>query len=649
MGLSALNIGISGLYAAQIGLATTSHNIANASTPGYSRQTVVQTTVDPQFSGSGYMGRGVAVQDVRRSYSDFLSAQVLAADARSNELTTYSSQISQLDSLLADTQAGLSPALSSFFSAVQDLSANPSSGAARQSLISSGNALAARFNALDSRMAEINDNISHEISRSVDSINTLAAQIADLNTRIVAAQAGSAGVRLPNDLLDQRDELIGQLNQQVRVTTLKEDNGNLNVFIGNGQPMVVGSSAFNLVAVGGLEDVTRTEVAYANSNGTTTRLQEGLLSGGSLGALLSFRTETLEPARNSLGRVAVGLADSFNDQHQLGQDLLGNLGGLFFAAPSLRAVAGTTNSSAAAAQVSVTLGSVDKLTTSDYRLSYDGTNYTLLRLSDSTSWSAATLSGVATAADQGFTLSQSPAMASGDTFLVQPTRLGAANMRVAITDPRLVAAATPVRTASTSSNTGTGAISAGSVSTTTGLPMAASPGGDITLTFNSALNQFTVTGGPGGTLAYNPATDSAGKTFNFATVGGFSFTMTGTPANGDTFVIQANASGVGDNRNALALGGLQTAKILAGSTAGLQTAYSQLVSDVGNKAREVQVTGKAQETLLSSAKSARDSVSGVNLDDEAANLLRYQQAYQASAKTIQIAEQVFQSILALGN
>lgn len=648
MGSSILGIGISGLNAAQIGLSTTSHNIANASTPGYTRQTAIQTAAIPQFTGAGFLGKGVQVADIRRSYSDFLNAQLLSADSSKSELSTYSTQIGMINSLLGDSQAGLSPVLATFFSGIQDLSANPSSSAARQSVISSGQALSARFNALDTSLAQIRDSVNTQIDSSVTNINSLAAQIADLNTRIIAAGAGSAGNGQPNDLLDQRDQLVAGLNKELRVSTLTDSNGAVNVFIGNGQPLVVGSNVFGLTTVASLEDTSRKEVAYAGPGGSAIRLQESSLTGGNLGGLLSFRSETLDPAQNALGRVAIGLASTFNAQHQLGQDQNGNMGGLFFTAPTATALAATTNN-AVGAQVGVTLSDVSKLTTSDYKLTYDGANYTLLRLSDNTTWSAATLGALASSADQGFTLSQGPAMAAGDSFLVQPTRYGARDIAVAISDTRLVAAAAPVRTAAGSANTGTGSISAGSVTSTTGLPMAAPPGGDITLTFDAANNQFVVSGGPGGTLAYTPAVDASGRSYTFASVGGFTFSVSGVPANGDTFVIQQNASGVGDNRNALALGNLQTAKLLDGASATLQGAYAQMVSDTGNKGREIEVGAQAQDALLTTAQQARDSLSGVNLDEEAANLLRYQQAYQASAKVIQIASQVFQSLLTLGN
>ncbi|MBP9655311.1 MAG: flagellar hook-associated protein FlgK, partial [Rhodocyclaceae bacterium] len=398
------------------------------------------------------------------------------------------------------------------------------------------------------------------------------------------------------------------------------------------------------------EDASRMTVGITLASGGTAALPEAMLSGGTLGGLLAFRRESLDTAQNALGRIALGLAETFNAQHRLGQDLTGALGGNFFTAPVPQVL--TPNNPAnpapitAPGTVSVAVGSASALTASDYRLTYNGGgNYTLLRLSDNTTL---VNNAALPATVDGLAISVAGEPGNGASFLIQPTRAAAHDIAVALTDARSIAAAAPIRTAASNGNSGTGAISAGSVTSTTGLPLAASPGGDITLTFDSSLNQFTVTGGPGGTLAYNPAAEGTGKTFSFPTVGGFTFTVAGAPGDGDVFTISANSAGVADNRNALLLAGLQTGKTLAGGTASYQSAYAQIVSDVGNKTREIQVTATAQESVVKQAEEAQQSLSGVNLDEEAANLLRYQQAYQASGKMIEIADKLFNTLLELG-
>jgi flagellar hook-associated protein 1 FlgK len=647
---SLYSIGISGLNAAQAGLITTGHNISNAATPGYSRQQALFGTNEATMTGSGYFGQGARVETVRRVYSQFLTAQALEAQTQYAEYSAYAEQIGALDNLLADTQAGLSPALTGFFDALQSVSSAPSSVASRQSVISAAQALTARFNALDQRMSEVDSAINGEISGAVTDINQLAAQIAAYNQKIIGAEAATGPNRLANDMLDTRDKLIAQLNENVRVTQLPQSDGSINLFIGNGQPLVVGNNAFALSATPSIADASRVELTYTAPGGAVIRLQEASLSGGKLGGLLAFRRDTLDGARNALGRIAIGLAEQFNAQHALGQDLNGSLGGAFFSAPSGTALAASTNSTAAAAHIDVAITDSSQLTTSDYSLTYDGSSYTLTRLSDRQAWTSPTLGGLPPGSSpQGFSLSSgATTMAAGDSFLIQPTRNGAASLRTVIQDPRDLAVAAPLRTVTSSANSGTGVISAGSVTSTAGLPLAGSPGGDITLRFDAASNTFVVTGGPGGTLAYNPGVDAAGATFTLAGQGGFTFQISGTPRDGDTFTIQNNAGGQGDNRNLLALAALQNSRTLAGGNTGFQGAYAQMVADVGAQAREVQSNQSAQEVLLQRVTEAQQSLSGVNLDEEAANLLRFQQAYMASGKMIEIASRLFDTILQLG-
>ena len=644
--MSIFSIGVSGLNAAQIGQLTTSHNIANASTQGYSRQQIVQGTNTPMFTGAGFLGQGANVQTVQRVYNNFLGGQVLSSQTGASEMDSYLAEVRQIDNLLADPSAGLSPALSDFFKGVQDVAANPASIPARQSMISASQALTGRFQSLDRRLREIRDGVNSQVASEATLISSYAKQIAEVNQNIVRAQAAGP-TRPANDLLDKRDQLIADLNKEIRVTTLLQSDGTYSVFIGNGQPLVIGSQTFPMTATAATEDSSRTVVGVTLGGGGTAAMPESLLTGGELGGLLKFRSESLDPAQNSLGRVALVLAETFNSQHRLGQDLTGALGASFFTAPTPAVITRSSPAYAGTAVIGVATATPANLTTSDYRLTAAGAgSFSLVRLSDSVT----VFSGVGLPQTvDGLTFSVSAgAAAAGDSWLIQPTRNAAANIGVALTDARSIAAAAPVRTGAGADNLGSGSISAGSVTTTTGLPLAASPGGDITLAFDSTLNQFTVTGGPGGTLAYNPATEGAGKTFSFPTVGGFTFTLAGTPNDGDSFVISRNASGVTDNRNALLLGGLQTASTLAGGTASYQSAYAQIVSSVGNKTREVEVTAAAQESMLQEAKDAQQSASGVNLDEEAANLLRYQQLYQASGKMIEIAGKLFDQLIEMG-
>lgn len=463
MATNILGIGQSALAAAQVGLSTTGHNIANAATPGFNRQVVVQGAAKAQDFGFGFLGQGTEVSTVKRIYSEFLGSQVRSAQTSKSGLDSYYTQIKQIDNMLADPDSGLSPALQNFFSGIQELSTDPSSMPARQAALSSAESLASRMQSMAGRLDEIGQGVNSQITSSVNAINSYARQIAQLNDTIGRVQ-NSTG-QPPNDLFDQRDQLILDLNKEIKATVVKQGNGDYNIFIGNGQPLVVGTTSSTLTTVASPINPEKIEVAYLNSNGSVASVGESSFTGGNLGGLLEFRSQSLEPAQASLNNLAIGLATTFNDQHKAGLDLNGNPG--------------------------------------------------------------------------------------GDFFIVPTAATGAAGFAVAITDPAAIAAA-----------------------------------------------------------------DSDG--------------------------------GVGNNRNALLLAALQTANTMNGGTATYQGAYSQLVNQVGNKTRELEMTSSAADKLLSESTLSLQNESGVNLDEEAANLLRYQQAYQAAGKVMQIASQMFDVLLSLG-
>lgn len=744
MGNSIFGIGVGGMNAAQAGLITTGHNISNASTPGFTRQEVVQVSNNPQFIGVGFLGQGVAVSTVKRIYSDALSNQLTLAQTQGSQLDAYYAQIKQLDTLLGDPSAGLAPALQEFFSGVADVAAHAESVPSRQSLLSSANALSARFQNLDQQISDMRASINTQITSSIASINQYAQQIATLNQSILSVE--SSGQQPANDLRDQRDALITSLNQEVRASVVKESNGAYDVFVGNGQPVVVGSTTFALVAAPSIEDPQRVEVGYQNG-ASTALIASASLQGGRLGGLLSFRSASLDAVQNGLGRVAMGVAQTFNDQHVLGQDLNGDLGKAFFTIAGPAVLPSSKNTGTAA--VTATLQNVNTLTTSDYRLQYNGAaagnqDFTLTRISDgvTTPVTFPTAGGYPHSLNvDGITLTLSAGATLNDSWLIEPTRFGAGSIGVALTDPAAIAAASPIRTGADLKNTGSATISAGNVSSVANVPLNVS----VTLTYDTAApakfavavtpagptsdypatipagasavmggmpalggiaaNAFAINGvnvgsviaggtaivqgqnvaaaitaavGPGVTATYSLTTGAVTLTAadgreiaitgdvtdtgltaavtpkNTLNFNGISFTISGTPANNDVFTLEPNTNGASDNRNALALGALQTANTLGQSAGGsqpttsFQGAYSQLVNEVGNTTRQVQVTAQAQTNVIAQTKQAQQSVSGVNLDEEAANLLRYQQAYQASGKMMQIASTLFQTVLDLG-
>ncbi|MEO0318335.1 MAG: hypothetical protein RL404_2012 [Pseudomonadota bacterium] len=644
MTTSILSIGQSALAAAQVGLAITGHNIANSATPGYTRQIVEQGAVAGQNSGYGFVGKGTEVTGVRRVYSEFLSGQVLSAQINKSSLDTYYAQIQRIDNLLADPSAGVSPALQDFFKSVQNLAAQPNDAASRQAMLSSSESLAARFNGLDSQLADMRAGVNGQIESSVASINAYARQIGNLNEAIEKATTAAQG-RPPNDLMDQRDQLIAELGKEVRVTVVPQGNSS-NVFIGNGQPLVVGDKAYALAATSSPTDSNRTMVAYV-AKGKTTILAEGALPGGRLGGLFDFRAQTLDPTQNALGRIAIVLGDSVNAQHRLGQTATGMMGTDLFRLPTPLVTASRDNTGTG--QASAVIQDSSQLTASDYRVQFDGSHYHVTRLSDDTDFSYASLPQDV----DGLTISLSGTPATGDEFLLRPTAGGASGLKVMIKDVSALAAAAPVRAQAMATNAGTGAISAGMVDTTFLPANIATP---VALQFSSVGH--TLTGFPAVPVTVTAngvsTTYAAGATIPFVADASYSFngmqvTLSGSPSNGDQFSIAANTGGVGDARNVALIADLQNAMTVGGKTAHFQGAYAMLVADVGNKTRELEVTSAAAGTFFTQAVTAQQGESGVNLDEEAANMMRYQQAYQAAGKLMQAAGQLFDILLELGH
>ena len=626
-------IGLSGLAAAQAGMVTTGHNIANANTQGYHRQSIHQSSANPLLTGGGYIGQGVNVDNVVRTYSQFLETQANTAQSQASFYSTYHAQMSQIDNVVADSNAGLSPALQQFFQATHAVAADPSSVPSRQSLLSAGEALTARFNALGARFEEMRAGVNSQVTSMVGEINSYAQQIARLNESIRGAQPNPG--QLPNDLLDQRDALVSELNKLIGVSVVTQSDNTINVFIGSGQNLVVGKQAMALTAAPSLEDPQRLEVGYV-VNGGVTLLNPSNLRGGSLGGVIAFRANELDAAQNALGRVALGVADTFNAQQRLGQDLTGALGADFFTVPGPVVTDKANNTGNAV--ISATLNSVSGLTVSDYRLVRTAAGYDLTRVADGTVTSYAALPQTV----DGLTIGLVSGSANtGDSFMIQPTRGAARAIAVSLGTPAGIAAAVPVRTAAASGNTGTGTISAGTVNSPP--PPAPNLQQTVTITFTSATT-FDVTGigtgNPTG-LVYTPGAD--------ITYNGWTIQLAGTQATGDVFTVARNSAGVADGRNALAMANLQTQNTLGGGTTSFQGAYSQMVSRVGNQTRQLDVTAQAQTQLASQASQQVESMSGVNLDEEAANLLRYQQAYQAAGKMIQVAATMFQTVLDLSN
>lgn len=658
MASNILSIGSSALNAAQVGISTTGHNIANANTAGYSRQIVVQSAAQSQNFGYGYVGQGTEISEVKRVFNEILQKQAVSSQSVSTALDTYKTELSTIDGMLSDSTAGLNPAMNDFFASIQALSANPSSTPVRQSMLSNAQSMVNRFQSTGDRLNEIRDGVNTQLSSSVTTINAYATQIARLND--VIDKAISATGNQPNDMMDQRDLLVAELSKQIKTTVIPQGQGSYNIFVGNGLPLVVGAETYTLGTVSSPTDPSRLEVAYYSKTKMSV-LGNQSLPGGVVGGLLQFRSESLDPAQNKIGQIAVALAESYNKQHAQGLDLNGNAGGALFTIPPPLVTSSSNNTGTAVVTSNIVDGKA--LTSSDYRLQYDASlapnPYKITRLSDNHVFEGSpgvpgfaslpqTLDGLSISSPSGTFVDK-------DDFIIRPTISAAEKIALTITDVRKLAVGGPALGASTNvANAGGATISTPIASST----YAASPlVGSIGLTFNTGLpstlslapsaQPVTVTtGGVSTTFAAGtPITYTSGATI---TTGGLSFSISGAPANGDQFTITANATnGPSDNRNGLLLAALSTQKTV-GNTDSFSNAFGQLVNAVGNKSRELTVTGQAEAKVLEQATTAVQSESGVNLDEEAANLMRYQQAYQAAGKMMQIASQLFDTLLQLG-
>jgi flagellar hook-associated protein 1 FlgK len=476
-----------------------------------------------------------------------------------------------------------------------------------------------------------------------------------LNKNIVLLQSSSR--QPPNDVLDQRDRLINELNKEIKTSVVQQTDGAYNIFIGNGQSLVVGGIPYTLGIAQSPVDPSKQDIVYNNIGGAKISLQQSSLQGGSLGGFLTFRDTTLANAQNSLGRIAMGLAGVLNQQHTLGQDLNGDFGGDFFVQPLPTVYSNTQNKGDGVVTAAVkSPGDYAELTGGDYLLRFDGgKRYTLLSLSDNKE--TIYPDGLPENPVGGLTLTTTEGAMPGDTYMIRPTVNGARDIGVAVKDPAKIAAATPVRGNTSLSNQGSGKIGELTVNSPFDLhaPDPEHPMTDVnlrspvTIKFTSA-NTFDVFDDMSGVRtafnqAYVPGDDIS---FN-----GWKTQITGDPAIGDTFTVGPNLNATADSSNALLMANLQTKNTLGAPAGGeptmtFQGAYAQWVSDVGNKTRELQVTSKAQSDMAEQTVATQQAFSGVNLDEEAANLMRYQRAYQAAGKALQIANSMFDTILEIG-
>ncbi len=630
---SALNIGSQALNANLSALQVIGHNIANVNTAGYSRQTVEMRSSGYQMLGGNYYGRGVEVGTVARQHDAYLTREAQLSSSVASADGERLARLQQLENLFPTGETGLGAAMNDLLNAWSDIASSPTNLAARSVVLGRGEEIASRLRDTAGQMDLLARGARQQVGDTVDTINRLAGEIGLINQKIIENQ-GSAGE--PNDLLDQRDSLIGELSKLVQVSTVGADDGSVSVFVAGSQPLVLGRNAARLAVVPDSTDPTQPRIHFQQGNASMPLSDSAL--GGELGGVMRFIGEDLKEVTNQLGRMALALNSTMNTQHQLGVDLRGGTGNSFFVPAADAAglpVATNTGTGALHAEVS----DPTALKPSDYQVNFTGTGVDIVRLSDgqvsSFAGLPAELDGLSFQLDSG-------AAASGDSFLVKPFADAAKNMQMAVSAADRLAAASPVMVTPGSANTGgltIGGLYASEPSANLGDP--------VTLTF-LADGSFTATGlGPG-----NPPPDNVGPpaSYNYTPgqplqFNGWSLTLRGGPAAGDTFSITP-ATATNNSQNAgNAVGMLALRDLATFDGASLSNGYSSVLSDMGTRVQGAQFASSYSGQVAASNESARAAVSGVNLDEEAARLLQYQQAYQASAKYMQVAQGIFDTLL----
>ncbi len=831
-----LNIALSGLMASRAAMTTTGHNIANVNTPYYSKQRVNLDSTTAELQSYGYIGRGVDIESVTRAYDGFVMQQLRGYNSTVSRYDTLNTLAGQVSSALGDNTIGLTPDLEAFFGALHDVADSPNSLTSRQTLLDEAANLVTRIQDTDNTLSTLRDSVNTGISNAVSAINELSSGIANINKYI--AEASISPTNQPNDLLDQRDKMLVDLSKLSGVQAVIENDGTMNVFLGNGQALVVGNTAYQLAAVRSGFDPQETTVRLeSQADGADL---ESYITDGELGGYFEFRRTVLHPAQDGLGLLATGLTTTMNEQHQHGMDLNGDLGGDLFKVGSPKVLAHGINTGDATFTAAVTTDSTlpvtdakaavaaTRLLRSDYEIRSivgshglstnsattatvllptvtdpynsslmntvqiqfsDATHYnvvdvtagnTLLGTGVLTNGSSISYNGwtvqikndavPSTAISAGDTFEISPGFSAvrlldnetilsngdlaalntelnkdglnialstgsakyGDRFLLQPTRYSSAGFGLTITDPRKIAAASPIITSANSANLGSASISAGTVTDaantslqnniriqftsastfdvldlTTGTTLAS----NVSYTSGDPISyngwSININGSPQGRVGLNPITANAnssntgtatiatptvnniyntnllnsvsikftddthysvfdtttGQTLssnniyvsggNIVSSNGWTAQISGTPKSGDTFQIKPdgdsfqvknNVGGIGDNRNALELVKLQTKQQLLGGN-DYRGIYATMIAEVGAKGRNIETTLQSQKALFAQSELSRESISGVNLDEEAADLMRFQQAYQAAAQLIQVSNSLFDALI----
>lgn len=636
---SLMNVGTRALIASQAQLQTASHNIANAGVEGYSRQSVNLATTSGVYSGSGFIGRGVSVETVSRAVSSYLTDLAAQTGSTASADEAHSTMLSQLQDAFGSGTSGIGYAATQLLNAFSDLSTTPGDLSARQVVLSRARDLASLFSSTSDQIESLQKSVYSDVQATANSVNSMAKQVADLNQKI-ATYRGTG--HEPNDLLDQRDQLIADISKQVQLTRLPQEDGSVNLFVAGGQSLVLGVNAYQLQATPDTYDPSRGQLSI-NVAGEVRALDANSLGGGALSGLLKFQSDDLASMRAQLGQLAAAIGGAVNERQSLGLDLNGNAGGALYSfgtSTSLptSALPASDNARDAAGNFvgSVSLAVTDRsaLQASDYELREDPASpgaFILTRQSDGQTFSVTDGSTV-----DGFTITLgSPPPQTGDRFLLRPVSTAAQLMQINQSDPRSLAAANPVTATASATNKGTGAV--GSLSITA---PAASGYQQMSLVFTSAAGAYELRDSAGGVLS--SGTWSAARAISYD---GIELTLKGAPAVGDTFSISPTADVKTSNGNALAFASLGEQAMVGQST--FTDAFANVLANLGARVQSAQTAADTSAGVASNVQASLSADTGVNLDEEASNLIRYQQAYQAAGKMISVANTLFDTILNL--
>lgn len=665
-------IGVTGLLTTKSALSTVSHNIVNADTKGYTRQRVEISSIDPVRVGGSFFGQGVVVDGVSRIANQFLTDQLRRDTQNFNSYDAYYEFAVRMDSLLGDESTAITPTLQRFFNSVQDLTNDPTSVPVRQVVLSEANALSNRFNTIYDQLYQQNEALNTAMVTVSSQVSEISAELANINRSIALAASNSVGNE-PNDLLDQRDQALRDLSALVGISVITKPNNVVDVSIGTGQPLVIGEESYTLRAVSNVNGINRYDLQLEARNTLIDVTPQ--ISGGRLGGLLNVRQELIDPVFNELGRLSMVISDTFNTQHRLGMDSNSNLGNDFFrdinSVTSQVARVSPNSDNPGTATLSVMIDDVSSLKAVNYRLYFDGTNLTMTNQSTNevvAVFPEPVSPGNVQFAGEGFTLNfDTGALAAGDEFLIAPTRNYASEVGVRVSSIDQIATAFPVRTTMPLTNTGRGYVERVTMIDTSD-PVTGSafvgaravppvrelqPPYQVVFTTSTNYDVYDVSGlsavPPTAATLVSSGTVVPNQSNNLLEGAGiintgYDIVFNGVPAQGDVVNIEYNGAGTADNRNVALLGALRTAKTVMGN-ASYQEAYGQLVSGVGTRTRDASIGQEASQSIMRQTESQRDSVSGVNIDEEAADLIKFQQSYQATARILQVSQQLFDALI----